>query len=197
MISLGLFILSVIFYTLSQKSTFTDSESWKKKYKQPMTPAPSNWYYKLFTLKYRERFPLSGSLLTFVTDKYHFLQFCFKIALALSFGFFHTIINPYFDAAIYWITFGIIFSAVYYLASKGTAEQGKRGWIKVGKEVYLPSQRDKPQSMTCVAMGVRSYMRLSTLRSYYRYWHLTRCASIQIREYGTYSLGSAMLLTGL
>lgn len=50
------------------------NESWKK-YKQPMEPAPLTFYYKLTGLAFKEKFFLSGTMLVFLTDKFHFYQF--------------------------------------------------------------------------------------------------------------------------
>ena len=107
-----LFTISVVFYTLSQSANFKDSEGWKNKYKQPMTPAPENWYYKLFNLKYREKFPLSGSLLVLFTDKYHFFQFVFKLFICTAITFYKPLFGPW-DALIYFVVFGMCFTIVY------------------------------------------------------------------------------------
>jgi len=106
------FISAVFFYTLSQKETFTNSEGWKNKYRQPMTPAKINWYTNLFKLKYREKFPLSGSLLVSLTDKYHFFQLCFKVLLCASFVFYRPVFG-WWDGLILFFTWGVVFTLAY------------------------------------------------------------------------------------
>lgn len=75
---------------------FWGEMSYERKYKG--TPelgmhhiaAPNNWYYNFFKVKYKERFPLSATLLVFLTDAPHFLQFVmfttFSIGIAFAFG---------------------------------------------------------------------------------------------------------------
>lgn len=58
---------------------FFGRDSWKRKYKLDHLDNPVNsentFYTKLFNLKYKERFPLSATLLVFLTDGFHFFQF--------------------------------------------------------------------------------------------------------------------------
>lgn len=77
---------------------FWDSSSWKRKYKikwlkskdgslpdfGQFIPAPTTYYYKLFNLKYKERFLGSATFLVFATDGMHAAQFAYHIFLALS-----------------------------------------------------------------------------------------------------------------
>ena len=78
---------SVLRLTLPPTSFF-GSESWKRKYK--ITPqgylyaAPDTTYYRLFNLNYKERFPLSATVLVFLTDGYHFVQFVVFKSLTLA-----------------------------------------------------------------------------------------------------------------
>lgn len=46
--------------------------------------APNTWYYRLNNLKYKEKFFLSATILSFLTDGYHFMQFWFFNFLSLS-----------------------------------------------------------------------------------------------------------------
>ena len=114
--SLILFALAVIFYTLSQKRVFAESDEWKNKYKQPLQPAPKTWYYKLTGLKYKERFPLSGSILVSLTDLYHLYQFIFKVLLCTSIAF-YTPLFGYWDIGVYWSVFGLTFTVTYKILS--------------------------------------------------------------------------------
>lgn len=107
------FIIAVIFYTLSQKRVFAESDDWKNKYKQPLQPAPKNWYYKLSGLKYRERFPLSGTLLVSLTDRYHAYQLGFKVFICLTIGINTVVINTLIDSAILFVIFGVVFTVTY------------------------------------------------------------------------------------
>ena len=54
------------------------TDHWKRKYKRAsggqLVPAPNTWYYRFFNLKYKERFPLSATLLVFIVDKWHALK---------------------------------------------------------------------------------------------------------------------------
>lgn len=66
---------------------FWDDNSWKNKYKLPLQESPKNLYYKLSEISYKERFPLSATLLVFTTDGYHLFQALFFSFLSLSFAF--------------------------------------------------------------------------------------------------------------
>lgn len=86
---IALFLLGAVSYGLlsyfqfhvssENPTSFFGKESWKRKYKRDhidrLTPAPRALYYRIFNLKYKEAFPLSATLLVFVTDYYHFFQF--------------------------------------------------------------------------------------------------------------------------
>lgn len=112
MISLALFAAAVVFYTMSQSANFKDSDGWKNKYKQPLEAAPKTFYYRLFKLKYHERFPLSGSFLVAWTDKYHATQFIFKALLCTSIVMYSPWLG-YWDAGVYFVLFGIVFTITY------------------------------------------------------------------------------------
>ena len=65
----------------------TNSGSWIDKYKQPLEPAPDSWYYKMYNLKYKERFFLSATLLVVLTDWWHFFSFAIMLVqLVLAVG---------------------------------------------------------------------------------------------------------------
>ncbi|HMG89606.1 MAG TPA: hypothetical protein VK589_06090 [Chryseolinea sp.] len=115
-LSLILFALATVFYCMSQKRVFAESDEWRNKYKQPMRPAPNTWYYKMTGLKYKERFPLSGSLLVLFTDWYHHFQFWFKAFLCTSIAFYAPLFG-YWDALLYFVLFGLVFTIVYKLLS--------------------------------------------------------------------------------
>jgi len=106
-----LFAISVVFYTLSQKAQHTGDTS-KNKYKQPLQVAPGNWYYKLFSLKYKERFPLSGSLLIAFTDAYHAWQLGFKVFFSVAIVTYRPLLG-WGDALIYFFLFGVVFTIAY------------------------------------------------------------------------------------
>lgn len=46
-----------------------------------LVTAPKNWYYRFFKIKYKERFPLSATLLAFTTDAFHMGQMLMNVAL--------------------------------------------------------------------------------------------------------------------
>lgn len=107
-ISLICFGLAIASYTCSQLVThnkfilskkshlgFFGLDSWRRKYKSRMgkdvprgsfdfIDAPSTWYYNLFKIKYKEKFPLSATLLVWTTDFYHLSQFLFLLFISLS-----------------------------------------------------------------------------------------------------------------
>lgn len=63
-------------------------ESWKRSgIVIDKVQAPNTWYYRFFKIKYKERFPLSATLLVFLTDGYHLTQFLFFLFLSLSITF--------------------------------------------------------------------------------------------------------------
>jgi len=129
MISLPLFALSVVFYTLSQMSihgklskdpaSWFGSASWLNKYKKPLQAPPNNRYYKLFKILHKERFPGSATIFVTFTDSYHFFQFCFKILLTLSIVFYRPVFGAWLsDALLYFALFGVSFTIAYRVFSK-------------------------------------------------------------------------------
>lgn len=72
-------------------NSFFGVDQWKRKYRVKhhngeMINAPRTWYYRYFNLKYKERFFLSGTLLVFVTDAFHFSQWMMMNFIALAVG---------------------------------------------------------------------------------------------------------------
>lgn len=67
------------------------TDSWRNKYKSPLVhitdltlPWYARLYYKLAGLYYQERFPLSGTLLVFLTDTWHGYQFGFMLTITAA-----------------------------------------------------------------------------------------------------------------
>lgn len=122
MISLILFSVAVVFYTISEAATFGKFKgdfwnNYNRKYKQPLEKAPSTWYYKFTVLKYRERFPGSGSILVAFTDGMHLMQLFFKLFLCASVATYSPIFG-WWDAVIWFVTFGLLFTVAYRLIAR-------------------------------------------------------------------------------
>lgn len=127
--TIPLFIISVLCYTISQlvqhgKAVLNNPEhffgaaSWRNKYKLPFESAPKNWYYKLFRIVHKERFPGSTTIFVTFTDGYHLMQSFFKIFLCMAIAFHKPFFNWYLDSIIFWLIFGIVFSIAYRLFSR-------------------------------------------------------------------------------
>ena len=110
---------------LAEKVRNWMKDSWKNKYRQiklygteesVFIPAPNNWYYRFFKLKYKEDFPLSATLLVFLTDAYHFISaivsftLIFLLCLYWALSFLHFI----FSFLLLWIVNKVTFHLVYY-----------------------------------------------------------------------------------
>ena len=102
------FLLTVILYAVMSVHRFRYDQSllqklpkwfgpdaWVNKYKsipdsigphkgRIMSQPKYNWYTKLFNLQNRERFPLSATVLVFLTDGFHFVQFLFITSLIVT-----------------------------------------------------------------------------------------------------------------
>lgn len=122
MISLILFSVAVVFYAISEAATFGKFKgdfwnNYNRKYKQPLEKAPSTWYYKFTVLKYRERFPGSGSIFVALTDGMHLMQLFFKLFLCASIVTYSPILG-YWDAVIWFVTFGLVFTVAYRLIAR-------------------------------------------------------------------------------
>lgn len=115
--------IAVFLYGVSQTITFgkfrLKGAFWNnsdRKYKEPKEPAPSTWYYKLAVLKYKEKFPGSGTLFTFVTDGYHFTQMMFKFSLSMAIVAYRPWLGVW-DALLYLFIWGIVHTATNRLVS--------------------------------------------------------------------------------
>ena len=137
-LSLLLFALSVVFYALKESAAhgklkwsgdpygFWGSESYERKYKRNYMfedtykkyDAPKNWYYKLSGVKYREKFPLSSTLLVMFTDGVHLSQTAFKLLLCASIVLYKPWLVWWKDALIYWLVFSLVFAVFYRIFSK-------------------------------------------------------------------------------
>lgn len=63
---------------------FWGEQSWRRKYysNNGLMDLPlSNWYYDLFKIPYLEKFPLSATLLVFLTDGYHLMTLFMQLAI--------------------------------------------------------------------------------------------------------------------
>mgnify|MGYP001574646537 CR=1 FL=1 len=109
-----------------RKHRFFGSESWKRKYKRAPSkqgvitayefyPAPDNWYYKTFKIKYEEKFPWGATALVFLTDGFHLFQwFMIKfILLALTVTYHHSLHFDWVGFIMLWIAWSLIFNFVY------------------------------------------------------------------------------------
>lgn len=67
--------------------SFWGEESYWRKYASPIDPPVDNWYYRLFKIGYREKWPTSATLTVAFTDGYHHMQFWFFNFLSLSLTF--------------------------------------------------------------------------------------------------------------
>jgi hypothetical protein len=126
LISLSLLSLGAVGYVISQKSMmgnlkwstvstgFWGTQSWMNKYKIENDfpiPAKNNWYTKLFVIKYKEKYWLSGSFLVFASDSYHFFQFLFLFLISGAIAV-HTE-NWILWLLIYRAAFGVVFTVAY------------------------------------------------------------------------------------
>ncbi len=108
--------------------SFFGIDSWKRKYKRStysvfphnervydLIAAPDNWYYDIFKIRYKEKFPLSATVLVFVTDGYHLVQwFMIKfLILAMVVRYDHGIKFIWWNAICLYILWLIVFNVVY------------------------------------------------------------------------------------
>lgn len=69
---------SIFIWRTSNRLGFWGQDSWERKYKLNgglRLPPRNNWYYRFYGIRYREKFLFSASLLVWLTDGHHFLQF--------------------------------------------------------------------------------------------------------------------------
>jgi hypothetical protein len=138
MISLIFLLLAIGCYTVSQlqqhgklrwmqhgnyRRTFWDEDSYLRKYKltenSTVIKAPDNWYYRFFKIKYKERFPLSATLLVPFTDGYHLMQFFFSIFLSLSVSIpLDTRLSEGWEFGIVWAVVHLVHFLIYKLLQR-------------------------------------------------------------------------------
>lgn len=90
---------------------FWGEQSWRRKYasNNGLLDLPlSNWYYDLFKIPYLERFPLSATLLVFLTDGYHLMTLFMQLSIfaAISVGDWKMLLAC-------WITWSLFFNVFY------------------------------------------------------------------------------------
>lgn len=113
-LSLVLFAVAVVFYTLTQAimhGRIKDNPG--RKYAKPRRP-PKGLYARIFNLEYAERFPGSATVFVSLTDRYHAFQFFFKLFLCISIVTYRPMWG-WLDALLYFILFGIVFTITYRL----------------------------------------------------------------------------------
>jgi hypothetical protein len=138
MISLALLLLAIGCYSIKElqshgklkwmqhgnyRRTFWDEDSYLRKYKltenSTVIKAPDNWYYRIFKIKYKERFPLSATLLVPFTDGYHLMQFFFLLFASLSVSIpLDTRLNEGWEFFITWSLVHILHAGLYKVLSK-------------------------------------------------------------------------------
>jgi hypothetical protein len=64
------------------------SVSWGRKYAFPLIPFTGWWYFGIIKPKYAERFPLSTTVLVFLTDYWHWVQFLYLNLLFTGYSVF-------------------------------------------------------------------------------------------------------------
>lgn len=113
-VSLILFSVAVVFYTCSQAVMHGRiKDNPKGKYAIPLQPG-IGLYYRIFDLTFKERFPLSATLLVSLTDKYHKFQLGFKVFLCATIVCYQPLFG-WRDALLYFTTFGLVFTITYRL----------------------------------------------------------------------------------
>lgn len=96
--------------------SFWGEESHYRKYANPLDAPKDNWYYRLFNIGYKERFPLSATALIFLTDGYHFCQWAYHIFLSLTLALLYGFSYIVWGAC--WLLIVGVHSLVYHLLSK-------------------------------------------------------------------------------
>lgn len=100
---------------------FWDQDSWERKYASDdeghILPAPDNWYYRFFKIKYKERFPLSATLLVSLTDGAHLMQTAFKVLFCISIVT-YSMEFCWWMVLIYFVEWGLVFTVTYKWLSK-------------------------------------------------------------------------------
>lgn len=94
--------------------SFWGEESYWRKYASPIDPPVDNWYYRLFNIGYREKWPTSATLTVALTDGMHLAQAGFKLFLALSF----VPLTGWIWAGVIWVLWWISFTIFYRIFSR-------------------------------------------------------------------------------
>lgn len=132
MISFLSFALAVFCYSIKEAyshnklkwgihTDFWGANSWMRKYRfkgdMYHDLPPDNWYYRFFKIKYKERFPLSATLLVAFTDGYHLMQLLFKLLFCISIVTYSMDFN-WWMALVYFVIWGITFTITYKILSR-------------------------------------------------------------------------------
>jgi hypothetical protein len=123
---LSLIGLSVACYSISQlqqqrklkgqkgDASFWGEDSWRRKYtKSYVFLPPDNWYYRMFNIQLRERFPLSATFLVSLTDGYHLTQSLSFLTLSLGISLLANV-----NFFLIWISILFIHATVYRLLQR-------------------------------------------------------------------------------
>jgi len=97
---------------------FWGNNSGRRKYKFPYQPPLDNWYYKLFRLSYREKFPLSATVLVSITDGFHQIQFWMIKFLILAIVFYNPLFSFWWDTGILLAAWALAFNTLYIITKK-------------------------------------------------------------------------------
>lgn len=111
-----------------KKYTFFGSESWVRKYAKAPDPngrivsynlyaPPDNWYYDVFNIRYKEKFPGSATIFVFVTDAFHLAQWFmikfFILAMSVRWTEESGVIIHWWAFISLWILWLITFNVTY------------------------------------------------------------------------------------
>jgi hypothetical protein len=135
LISYLCFALAVALYALSQlqmhgklRWSKHDDDYWgrdsgRRKYAvdypvRTLIPAPDTFYYRIFKIRYKEKFPLSATTLSFLTDGYHLFQFIASKLIISSILTSHFAPNSLWYALVLLFTWYLVFNVVYLKFSR-------------------------------------------------------------------------------
>jgi hypothetical protein len=133
LISLSLFAAGALAYAIhelhahgklkwakeAELQSFWGRESWARKWadsKSIRWPAPSSYYYKLFNLAYKEKFPSSATVFVALTDGSHLMQFIYLLCFSGAIAAHHERWLLWLIA--YRLAFGIVFTLGYRTLAK-------------------------------------------------------------------------------
>lgn len=99
------------------RESWWGKDSWIRKYKldsqgRLIAPPKNNLYYKIFKIDYVERFPLSATLLVFVTDYWHFFRWLMVNALCAAFT------TSFWGFLMLWTIWHLVFTITYTILKK-------------------------------------------------------------------------------